>query len=157
MPFQTIKKEDQTDEKLRFSQGVTQQFWSKIGPFSILFFLSNIAQQNVSYDILEQKTPLKALKYKKIHIFTTAKPMVFVKKKGPFFKLFYKAIKPRKKCYTIFQNKKPPFQARKKRSPSIKKIKFFQRGKPMLLIQKCLFFHQLFQKKQIRNMCFTII
>ena len=109
----------------------------------------------------KKKTPpkalkIKSLKYQKIHIFTTAKPVVLVKK-GPFFKLFYKAIKPRKMCYTIFQNKKTPFQARKTRSPSVQKIKFFQRGQPMVLIQKCLFFHEFFQKKQVRKMCFTII
>ena len=37
-----------------FSKGVSPGFWSKIGHFSI-FFLSNIGQENVFYDILERK------------------------------------------------------------------------------------------------------
>ena len=60
-------------------------------------------------------------------------------------------------CYTILQNKKTPFKARKTRTPSVQKIKFFQKSQPMVLIQKCLFFHELFQKKQVKKMCFTII
>ena len=38
-----------------FSKGVNAWFWSKNGQFSN-FFLGNIGQENVFYDILEQKT-----------------------------------------------------------------------------------------------------
>ena len=66
----------------------------------------------MSYDILEkQKTPLKALKiksfkYKKIHIFTTAKPMVLVKKRAIFqaFPLSNKAQE--NVLYDILEQKK---------------------------------------------------
>ena len=45
-------------EKLRFFQrGNRPWFWSKIGHFSIFFFLGNLGQENVFYDIREQKTP----------------------------------------------------------------------------------------------------
>ena len=40
-----------------FSKGVSPWFWSKIGHFSTFFFLRNIGQKNVFYDILEQKKP----------------------------------------------------------------------------------------------------
>ena len=38
-----------------FCKGVKPWFWSKIGHFSIFFFLGSIGQQNVFYDILERK------------------------------------------------------------------------------------------------------
>ena len=38
-----------------FSKGVNPWFWSKNGHFSNLFFLGNIGQENVFYDILERK------------------------------------------------------------------------------------------------------
>ena len=45
-----------------FSKGVNPWFWSKNGHFSNLFFLSNIGQKNVLYDILEQENAF--LRYK---------------------------------------------------------------------------------------------
>ena len=38
-----------------FSKGVNPWFWSKIGHFSMFFFLGIIGQENVFYDILERK------------------------------------------------------------------------------------------------------
>ena len=38
-----------------FSKGVNPWFWSKNGHFSKFFFLGNIGQENVFYDILERK------------------------------------------------------------------------------------------------------
>ena len=46
-----------------FFKGVNPWFWSKIGHFSILIFLSNIGEENVFYDILERKHAF--LSYKK--------------------------------------------------------------------------------------------
>ena len=40
-----------------FSKGVNPSFWSENGHFSNLFWGANIGQENVFYDILEQKTP----------------------------------------------------------------------------------------------------
>ena len=41
-----------------FYKGVNPCFWCKNGHFSNFFFLGNIAEQNVFYDILEQKNAL---------------------------------------------------------------------------------------------------
>ena len=41
-----------------FSKGVKPWFWSKNGHFSNIFFLGNTGQENVFYEILEQKTPV---------------------------------------------------------------------------------------------------
>ena len=38
-----------------FSKGVNPWFWSKNGHFSNFYFLCNIEQENVFYDILERK------------------------------------------------------------------------------------------------------
>ena len=51
-----------------FSRKVNPLFCSKIGNFSILFFLGNIGQENEFYDILERKNAFldrKNKKYKK--------------------------------------------------------------------------------------------
>ena len=39
-----------------FSKGVNPCFWSKNGHFSNLYFLGNIIQENVFYDILERRS-----------------------------------------------------------------------------------------------------
>ena len=46
-----------------FSKGVNPWFWSKNGHFSNFFFLGNIGQENIFYDILERKNAF--LGYKK--------------------------------------------------------------------------------------------
>ena len=48
-----------------FSTKVNQWFCSKIGNFSILFFLGNIGQENEFYDILERKNAFLGNKNKK--------------------------------------------------------------------------------------------
>ena len=49
-----------------FSQGVNPWFWSKNGHFSKLFFLGNIAKENVVPDILEHKKAFLAYKKKNL-------------------------------------------------------------------------------------------
>ena len=48
-----------------FSKGVSPWFLSKIGHFSNIFFLGNIGQGNVFYDILERKNAFLGYKNKK--------------------------------------------------------------------------------------------
>ena len=49
-----------------FSKGVNPWFWSKNGHFSNFFFLGNIGQENVFYDILERKNAFLGYKNKKL-------------------------------------------------------------------------------------------
>ena len=49
-----------------FSKGVNPWFWSKNGHFSKFFFLGNIGQENVFYDILERKNAFLGYKNKKL-------------------------------------------------------------------------------------------
>ena len=51
-----------------FSKGVNRWFWSKNRPFFELFFVGNIGQENILYDILERENAFlgyKNQKYKK--------------------------------------------------------------------------------------------
>ena len=48
-----------------FSKGLNTWFWSKNGHFSNVFFLGNIDQENVFYDILERKKGILGYKKKK--------------------------------------------------------------------------------------------
>ena len=65
-----------------FCKGVNPWFWSKIGHFSILLFLSVIGQENVFYDILERKNAF--LNYKN-SIFKKWKNCDFCKGVNPWF------------------------------------------------------------------------
>ena len=49
-----------------FSKGVNPWFWSKNGLFSNFFFLGNLGQENVFYDILEPKNAFQGYKNKKL-------------------------------------------------------------------------------------------
>ena len=65
-----------------FSKGVNPWFWSKNGHFSNFFFLGNIGQENVFYDILERKNAFLSYKNKK---FKKSKNWHFSKGVNPWF------------------------------------------------------------------------
>ena len=65
-----------------FSKGVNPWFWSKYGHFSNFFFLGNIGQENVFYDILERKNAFLGYKNKK---FKKSKNWHFSKGVNPWF------------------------------------------------------------------------
>ena len=55
-------KKFKKSKKWPFSKGVNPWFWFKNGHFSKFFFLGNIGQKNVFYDILERENAF--LRYK---------------------------------------------------------------------------------------------
>ena len=65
-----------------FSKGVNPWFWSKNGHFSNFFFLGNIGQENVFYDILERKNAFLGYKNNK---FKKSKNWDFSKGVNPWF------------------------------------------------------------------------
>ena len=65
-----------------FSKMVNPWFWSKNGHISNFFFLGVIGQENVFYDILEQKSAFQVKKNKK---FKKSKNCHFSKGKNPWF------------------------------------------------------------------------
>ena len=58
-------KKSKKSKNFHFSYGVNPWFWFKNGHFSNFFFLGNIFQENVFYNILERKNALVAYKNKK--------------------------------------------------------------------------------------------
>ena len=58
-------KKSKKPKNWHFSKGVNPSFWSKTGIFSNFFFLSNLGQENVFYDILERKNAFLRYKNKK--------------------------------------------------------------------------------------------
>ena len=76
-----------------FSKGFKPWFWSKHGLFSN-FFLGNIGQENMFYDILELKNvflcvkKIEVQKVKTLRFFQGGYPMVLVQK-WPFSQLFF--------------------------------------------------------------------
>ena len=75
-------------------KGVNPWFWSKNGHVSNFFFLGNIGQENVFYDILEEKNAFlgykneKSKKSKKWHFSKGFDPW-FWSKNGHFSNLFF--------------------------------------------------------------------
>ena len=65
-----------------FSIGVNSWFWSKNGRFSNFYFLGNIGQENVFYDILKRKNAFLGYKNKK---FKKTKNWHFSKRVNPWF------------------------------------------------------------------------
>ena len=77
-----------------FSKGVNPWFWSENGNFSNLCFLGNIGQENVFYDILEQKKAFlgyknKNSKSRKIDFFPNGLTHRFPPKMAIFPKSFF--------------------------------------------------------------------
>ena len=94
-----------------FSQGVNLWFWSKNGHFSN-FFLGNLDQDNVFYDILEQKKTAflryknkKSKKPKNWHFSKGVNPW-FWSKNGHFFKIFLFEQFRAGKCVLRYSRKK---------------------------------------------------
>ena len=88
------KKKFKKSKNCHFSKGVSPWFWSKIGHFSIFFFLGNIGQENVFYDILQRKNVFvgykkKKLKKSKNYEFSKGGSSWFLSKIGNLFHYYF--------------------------------------------------------------------
>ena len=117
-----------------FSQGVNPWFWSKNGHFSNFFSLGNIGQENVFYDILEQKNAFLSYKNKKFkksknwHFSKGVNPW-FWSKNGHFSKFFFLGnIGQENVFYDILERKNTFLSYKNKKFKSVEKLTFFQRG-----------------------------
>ena len=94
-------KKFKKSKNLHFSKAVNQWFWSKNGHFSIFFFLANLGQENVFWDILERENAFLRYKNKK---FKKTKNWHFSKAVNPgfwftnchFSNFFFKQSRPGK-------------------------------------------------------------
>ena len=65
--FHSIKTTDLKSRKIEiFPKGLTHGFVQKMAIFPCLFFFCNIGQENVFYNILEQKNAFLAFKKKEV-------------------------------------------------------------------------------------------
>ena len=94
-----------------FSKGVNPWFLSKTGHFSNFFFLGNICQEYVFYNILERKNPFLGYKNKKFkksknwHFSKGVNPW-FLSKNGHFSNFFFRQYRPRKWLLRYSRTKK---------------------------------------------------
>ena len=103
-------------------------------PFFQLFFLRNLGQENVNYDILERKNTFLGYKNKK---FKKAKNWHYSKgvnpcywsKNGNFSNFFFSQYSPGKfMVYDILERKNAFLGYKNKKSKKSKKLTFVQRG-----------------------------
>ena len=96
-----------------FSKGVNPWFFSKNGHFSNFFFLGNIGQENVYWDILERKNAFLTYKNKKFkksrnwHFSKGVNPWFF-SKNGHFRIFFFRQYRPGK-CLLGYSRTKKRF------------------------------------------------
>ena len=76
------KKKLKRSKNWHFSIGVNPWFWSKNGHFFNFFFLSNLEEENVFYDILERKNAFPRYKKKNLK---NSKNWHFSKEDNPWF------------------------------------------------------------------------
>ena len=110
-----------------FSKGVIPWFWSKNGHFSNLFFLRNIDQENVFYDIPEQKNAFLGYKNKKFrkstnwHFSQGVNPWFWFKN-GHFSNFFFLRIIDQKNVfYDILERKNASLGYKNKKFKKSKK------------------------------------
>ena len=135
-PFQAIKTRSSKSQKIAIILNeLTHCFCTKIAIFQLVFvFLSNIGQENVFYNILEQKNAFlgqkkqKVQKVKKIDIFRKGLTHGFGPKIAIFPTSFFQAKQARKMSFTIFWNKKNASLAYKNKKFKNSKYCHFSKG-----------------------------
>ena len=132
-----------------FSKGVNPWFWSKNGHFSN-FFLGNIGQENVFYEILGRRNAFlgyknrKLKKWKNFHFSKGVNPW-FWSKNGRFSNLFFRQYRLGKGLLWYSRTKEYISRLYKQKVQKVEKLKFFQRGYafgPIMKIFQLFFFRQ---------------
>ena len=108
---------------------------------------------------LFQAIKTRSSKRRKIENFPKGLTHGFGPKMAIYPTFFFQALQARKMCFMIFQNKKTPFQAKKKEKEvqKVEKLTFFQRGLTPGFGPKMAIFPSFFLKAiQARKMSFMI-
>ena len=99
-PFQAIKTRRSKSRKIDiFSKGLTKGFGPKMAIFPTFFFLGNIGQENVFYNMVQRKNAFlgyknKNFKQSKINIFLKGLTHGVFLKMAIFTSLFYTQYRP---------------------------------------------------------------
>ena len=146
-----------------FPKGLTHGFGPKMVLFSTSFFLGNIGQEHVFYDILERKNAFlgckkqKFEKSKNCHFFKGVNPW-FLYKNGHFSIFFLLGNIGQEKVFVFdILERKNAFLGYKKRSSKRRKTAIFPKGLTHVFGLKMIIFPtSLFQEKQAIKTLFTI-
>ena len=137
-------------------------FWSKNGNFPNFFFLDNVVQENILYDILERKKAFLGYKNKKLkkskngHVFKGVNPW-FWSKNDHFSIFFFQAIQASKMSFTILQNEKNAFLGYKNKKFKKSKNGYFFKGvNPWFWSKNDHFSNFFFEAIQARKISFAI-
>ena len=103
-------KESKKSKNWHFSKGVNPWFCSKNGHFFNFFFLSNLGQENVFYDILQRKNAFlgykaRSRKSRKIDIFPKGLTHGFDPKMAIFPTFLFRQFRPGK-CLLLYSRTK---------------------------------------------------
>ena len=130
------KQEVQKVEKLPFClKWLTHGFWTKTAICAIFFFVGNTCQENVVYDILEQKkAPFQAKKTKSsksrknCHFAKGVKPW-FLENNGHFCNFFFVGNTGHENVfYDILEQNELLCRPKKQKVQKVEKLPFFQKG-----------------------------
>ena len=116
-----------------FSKGVNPWFWSKNGNFSNFSFLGNIGEENVFYDILEQKNAFlryknkKSKKPKTCHFSKGVNPW-FLSKNGHFSNFFFLSNLGKENIFNDILKRKHAFPGYKNKKFKKSKNSHFSKG-----------------------------
>ena len=161
-PFKGLKTRSSKSRQIDiFPKGVNQWLCSKNGYFSNCFFLGNIRQENVFYDILEQKDAFlgyknkKSKKSKNCHFWKGVNPW-FRSKNCHISNFPFRQYSLGKCLLRYSRTKKKPFQAIKTRSPKSSKNDILGKGLTHGFGPDMAIFPTSFQAKQARKMSFII-
>ena len=149
-PLQFIKTSSLKGRKIYiFPKELTRAFGPKLAIF-LTFFFQAIQARKMSLTIFQNKKNTfidynnkKFKQSKNSHFFKGFNPR-FCSNNANFSNFLFQEIQARKMSFTTFQNEKTPFQAIKTKRLKRRKIDIFQRGKPMVVVQKWQFFQLLF-------------
>ena len=113
--------------------------------FFQLFFLGNISQENVFYDILERNNPFLSYRNKKFKKsknwhFSNGVKSWFCSKNGHFSNFFFRKYKSGKCLLWYSRTKKRLSKLLKQEVQKVEKMTFFQRVNPWFWSKKWLFF-----------------
>ena len=128
------KKKFKISKNCNFSNGVNPWFWSKNGHFSIFFFLGNIGQKNVFYDILEWENAFlryknkKFKKWKNWHFSKGVNWWFWFKNRHVFNFFFCRDYKPEKYPLRYSRAWNRLSRLLKQAVQKVKKLTFLQRG-----------------------------
>ena len=163
-PFQAIKTRSSKSRKIDiFLNGLTHAFGPKMAIFPTFFFLGNIRQENVFYDILERENASLGYKHEKFkksknRYFSIGLTDGFGSKMAIFYIFFFQAIQARKMSFMIFLHDKKSFQGIKTRSSKSLKTDIFSKelthcfGPKMAIF--LTFFFQAIQTRKMSSIIF---